>query len=228
MNEMTRISAQPAYSEGVQALLKRKPQLFIGGEWVDSSHGKTIPVYDPSTGREIARIVDASDADVRPRRRGRPRRLRRRPLVGPALGQARAGRSCARRPDRGQSRRAGRAGIDRQRQADDGLGRLRPAEMRRGAALHGRLGDQDFGRAYRAVRFPDRHGPRLCPARAGRRLRADRAVELPADDGGAEDRAGARRRLHDRAEARRADAADRASPRRSGRRGGHPRPACST
>jgi phenylacetaldehyde dehydrogenase len=63
MNEMTRISAQPAYSEGVAALLTRRPQLFIAGAWVDSSHGATIPVYDPSTGGEIARIVDASDAD---------------------------------------------------------------------------------------------------------------------------------------------------------------------
>ena len=64
MNEMTRISAQPAYSDAVESALKRRPQLFIGGEWVDSTHGKTIAVYDPSTGREIARIVDASDADV--------------------------------------------------------------------------------------------------------------------------------------------------------------------
>ncbi|HMG48027.1 MAG TPA: aldehyde dehydrogenase family protein [Allosphingosinicella sp.] len=64
MNEMTRISAQPAYSETIAALLKRKPQLFIDGAWVDSTGGKTIAVYDPSTGREIARIVDASDADV--------------------------------------------------------------------------------------------------------------------------------------------------------------------
>jgi phenylacetaldehyde dehydrogenase len=64
MNEMTRISAQPAYSEGVQALLKREPALFVDGEWVKSTHGKTLPVYDPSTGREISTIVDASDADV--------------------------------------------------------------------------------------------------------------------------------------------------------------------
>ena len=64
MNEMTRISAQPAYSEAIGKLLARKPQLFIDGQWVDSSHGATIPVYDPSTGREIARIVDASDADA--------------------------------------------------------------------------------------------------------------------------------------------------------------------
>ena len=64
MNEMTRISAQPAYSDAVQALIDRKPALFIDGQWVESSHGKTIAVYDPSTGREIAQVVDASDADV--------------------------------------------------------------------------------------------------------------------------------------------------------------------
>jgi phenylacetaldehyde dehydrogenase len=64
MNEMTKIAAQPAYSEGVQKLLKREPALFIGGEWVKSSHGKTIAVHDPSTGREIATIVDASDEDA--------------------------------------------------------------------------------------------------------------------------------------------------------------------
>ena len=63
MNEMTGISAQPAYSNTVSAALTRKPQLFIDGAWTDSSHEATIPVHDPSTGREIARIVDASDAD---------------------------------------------------------------------------------------------------------------------------------------------------------------------
>jgi phenylacetaldehyde dehydrogenase len=63
MNEMTGIPAQPAYSDTVSAVLSRRPQLFIDGAWTDSSHGATIPVHDPSTGREIARIVDASDAD---------------------------------------------------------------------------------------------------------------------------------------------------------------------
>ena len=64
MNEMTRITAQPAYSDAAQKALGRKPQLFIGGEWVDSTHGKTIAAIDPSTGREVARFVDASDEDV--------------------------------------------------------------------------------------------------------------------------------------------------------------------
>ena len=64
MNEMTRISAQPGYSDAARAFLERRLGLFIGGEWVDSSHDRRIPVYDPSTGREIAQVVDASDADV--------------------------------------------------------------------------------------------------------------------------------------------------------------------
>src|SRR3954470_22194110 len=64
MNEMTRISAQPAYSDAASKALARKPQLFINGEWVDSTGGKTLPVVDPSTGREVGRFVDATDADV--------------------------------------------------------------------------------------------------------------------------------------------------------------------
>ena len=64
MNEMARIAAQPDYSEAARNTLAREPALFIGGEWVRSSHDKRIPVYDPSTGREIASVVDASDEDV--------------------------------------------------------------------------------------------------------------------------------------------------------------------
>jgi phenylacetaldehyde dehydrogenase len=64
MNEMTRISAQPAYSDDASKALARKPQLFINGEWVDSTGGATLAVIDPSTGREISRFVDATNDDV--------------------------------------------------------------------------------------------------------------------------------------------------------------------
>jgi phenylacetaldehyde dehydrogenase len=65
MNQTATISLeQLPYSEAVSAFLARKPRLFIGNEWVESSHGKTLPVEDPSAGREVARIVDASDADI--------------------------------------------------------------------------------------------------------------------------------------------------------------------
>ena len=64
MNEMSKIAAQPAYSEAIARLLQREPALFIDGEWVKSSHDKRIPIYDPSTGREISAMADASDQDV--------------------------------------------------------------------------------------------------------------------------------------------------------------------
>ena len=65
MNETTAISLeQHAYSAQATAFLARKPQLFIGNEWVDSSHGKTFAVEDPSSGKEVGRIVDASPADI--------------------------------------------------------------------------------------------------------------------------------------------------------------------
>ena len=56
------------------------------------------------------------------------------------------------------------------------------------------------------------------PPRADRRGRPDRALELPADDGGVEDRAGAGRRQHGRAQAVRDDPADDAEAGRAGRR----------
>jgi phenylacetaldehyde dehydrogenase len=64
MNEMTSIAPQPDYSDAARRALGRAPALFIDGEWVASSHDKIIAVYDPSTGKQIASVVDASDADV--------------------------------------------------------------------------------------------------------------------------------------------------------------------
>jgi phenylacetaldehyde dehydrogenase len=55
---------QRDYSPTAMQFLSRAPKIFINNEWVASSHEATIPVEDPSTGREICRIVDASDADV--------------------------------------------------------------------------------------------------------------------------------------------------------------------
>src|SRR5437763_984309 len=55
---------QRDYSPAAKRALARKPALFVNNEWVSSSHGATLIVEDPSTGREVGRIVDASDADV--------------------------------------------------------------------------------------------------------------------------------------------------------------------
>ncbi|WP_353200633.1 aldehyde dehydrogenase family protein [Sandarakinorhabdus sp.] len=65
MNVMTpSMLDQRAYSDAAKQFLSRAPRLFINNEFVSSSHDATIAVEDPSSGREIARIVDASDADV--------------------------------------------------------------------------------------------------------------------------------------------------------------------
>lgn len=56
--------AQPDYSDAAKHALARKPVLFIDNEWVASSHDATIAIEDPSTGKEVGRIVDASQTDV--------------------------------------------------------------------------------------------------------------------------------------------------------------------
>ncbi|WP_328449397.1 NAD-dependent succinate-semialdehyde dehydrogenase [Amycolatopsis sp. NBC_00438] len=38
-------------------------ELFIGGKWVAAETGKTFPVLDPATGRELCQVADASPAD---------------------------------------------------------------------------------------------------------------------------------------------------------------------
>lgn len=52
------------YSAASVRALARKPALFINNQWVNSTHGETLAVEDPSSGKEISRIVDASDTDV--------------------------------------------------------------------------------------------------------------------------------------------------------------------
>ena len=90
---------------------------------------------------------------------------------------------------------------------DPGGRRLLPL-LRRRLPRHARLGG---GRISARLHLDD-------PPRSDRRRRLDRALELPADDGGVEARARARRRQHRRAEAVRADAADHAEARQDRRR----------
>jgi len=47
-----------------ELLAKVPTQLFIGGEWVDSTSGRAIDVHDPATGAVITTIADASIADA--------------------------------------------------------------------------------------------------------------------------------------------------------------------
>ena len=192
--------------------------LLIGGERAEAADGRTFETIDPATGEPICEVAQAGAEDV-----DRAVAAARAALDGPAAQglavEARRAHVRARRADQGERRRARRARVARQRQAA-GRGQGRHRRLGRPPALLRGLADEDRGRDDPGLR------PRpvlLHAARAGRRLRPDRALELPAADGGLEDLAGARGRLPADPEARRADAADRAAPRRAGARGGLPR-----
>ena len=102
-----------------------------------------------------------------------------------------------------------------------GRARRRHAARRRPLPLLRRLGDEGRGRDHPGL-DPRPALAQLHAARAGRRRRPDHPVELPAADGGVEARRGARVRQHRGAQARRADAAVGAAPRRAARGGRHP------
>ena len=60
----TSIARQPEPSPAVVRFLKRAPRLLIGGEWVESTSTRTLPSIDPATGRGVAMLADAGEADV--------------------------------------------------------------------------------------------------------------------------------------------------------------------
>ena len=43
---------------------KKKYQLFIDGQWVDSESGKTFTTPNPATGETLAEIAEADKADI--------------------------------------------------------------------------------------------------------------------------------------------------------------------
>ena len=39
-------------------------QLFINGQWQDAADGRTLPVFNPASGKEIGRVAHAGKADL--------------------------------------------------------------------------------------------------------------------------------------------------------------------
>ena len=39
-------------------------QLYINGQWVDGKNGKTLDVINPTTGKKVATVAEADEADV--------------------------------------------------------------------------------------------------------------------------------------------------------------------
>ena len=183
---------------GLPAAISRKA-LFIGGEWRAAAGGKTFDASDPSTGKLLAKVS---------------RRRRRRYRRGGCGRRARRCRNGAQRP-----------AIERAKVLY-AIGRA----MQRHQRLFAVLESIDNGKPIRESRDIDvplaiRHfihhagwaqalDSEFPGSQAGRRRRPDHPVEFPAADARLEDRAGARRRLHGRAEAGRVHAADRDPVRR--------------
>jgi phenylacetaldehyde dehydrogenase len=64
MNEMTRISAQPAYSEGRAGAAEARAGLVHRRASGCARRRQNGPVFDPSTGRQVSSFVDASNEDA--------------------------------------------------------------------------------------------------------------------------------------------------------------------
>src|SRR5690606_16474232 len=47
-----------------QAMTYPNTQLFINGQWQDAADGRTLAVFNPSTGKEIGRVAHAGKADL--------------------------------------------------------------------------------------------------------------------------------------------------------------------
>ena len=186
---------------------------MIDGKWVEALSGKTFETVNPATGEVLARVAEA-DADD----------------VDRAVKAARA----AFERGWGESNPFHRTRLllkiaDLIEEHNDELAQLETLDNGKPIFESGNIdvpGAAETFRYYAGwadqdLRRDQSQRPgvlQLHAARAGRRLRPDHPVELPAADGGVEDRAGARVRQHRRAEARRADAAHRAPSRRAAAR----------
>ena len=186
----TALSA-PGGGRGDQAVHRRQ----LGGPGRGGHHDSG----EPGHGRSHRRGRRRRPRGRRHRRRRRPTGVLRRPLV-----QARPRRTLRRHLASRRPRRRPRRGARPRRVREHGQA-LRTAQPRRRPPVHRRQPPLlRRRRPQHARRRGGRVPPRLhvdAAARPRGGVRADRTVELPAHDGGVEDRPRARRRLHDGAEA---------------------------
>ena len=78
----TSYAAQPDFSTKIRGFLDRETKLLIDGKWVASTGSGTVDTHDPSTGKHIATLVDATDEDVDRALAAPPRAVAARPLTG--------------------------------------------------------------------------------------------------------------------------------------------------
>ena len=170
------------------------PSLYIDGAWTASADGACSPVVNPSDATVVTEVDVATDAQVEAAIAAARRAFDATDWPRTPDRRARGAARPRRRPDRPRPRGDGppRDAQHRQGDAREPLGHGR----RRARLPLLRRPRRQGGRPPRRRGQPGRAQPdRL---RAGRRVRAHRAVELPAPPDELEDRAGARGRQHAR------------------------------
>jgi succinate-semialdehyde dehydrogenase/glutarate-semialdehyde dehydrogenase len=186
------------------AVLEKVPkQLLVAGDWVDGSEG-TLPVEDPATQETLTEVADASPDDA----------------VKALDAAVDTQKEWQQTPPRERGEILRRAWEEITERADE-LALLMTLEM--GKSLAESKAEITYGSEFlrwfaeQAVRIDGRYAVAPNDEAAGRAVSHDHAVELPACNGDAQDRARRRGRLHDGREAGEADAALDARARRDPR-----------
>ena len=181
-------------------------RMFVDGEWIEAADGGTFTVSDPATGEVIANVADGGPAEA-------TRAVEAAHRAFPSWA-AMPARERAPILHRIQSlMEAHREDLARQVTRENG----KPLEEARREVTFalGYFGwfAEEARRAYGdLVPSPAREKRLWVLRQPAGRGRGRHAVELPGDDGDAEDRPGARGRLHGRAQAGIGDAAHGAPP----------------
>ena len=219
MTTIAQLDAPEARDAGrLVAELDIRTHAWIDGKPVEALSGESFPRINPATGVEIAQVAACDAADVDAAVRGARAAFESGVWAHAAPRQRKKVLMPLRRADRGERRRARAARDARHGQADP-----RRAQRRRsaGSAVHLATTPRPSTRCTTRSRRPDRNAVVHGRARAARRGRGGRAVELPAAHGVVEDRPGARDGQLRRAQAGRAVAALR-TPAGGARRRGRP------
>jgi phenylacetaldehyde dehydrogenase len=54
----------PKIHADVERFVSKPRRMLVDNKWVEAASGKTFPVYDPSTGEELARVAEGDKADI--------------------------------------------------------------------------------------------------------------------------------------------------------------------
>ncbi len=210
MNTVAQPTLPEALGDAARDFITKEHGLLIGAENVPAADGRTFATLDPATGREIATVAQAGAEDVAR-------------AVAAACEAFQSGPWSSLAPSaRGALMMALADAIEAHEEEIaqiESLDNGKPVKLAQYVDVRGTIAHLRYFAGWPTkiegsvlpVTAPDM----LCYTRreASRRVRADRAVELPADDGRVEDRPGAGGGLHDRAQACRADTAERATSR---------------